>query len=172
MLCLHEECGTVVYGNDFAKLNLIHSQNALFRLYFSLFCMHQSSGPELIPVDSTSPARPHPGAACGDHLHRHADLNRLAAQVGQLGGHQRALLQLDQRHGVGGGLIEASRGFINGGVREHFALAAEGKGRLGLAAAVRADIAGREDSWRRSAGILRPPIRSVVVSIANGVLFP
>jgi hypothetical protein len=32
--------------------------------------------------------------AAGDHLDRHADLDRLFARIGQLGGHQRACLFL------------------------------------------------------------------------------
>ena len=83
-------------------------------------------------------------AAC-DHLDRHANLDRLAAQVGQLGGHQRAFFQLDQRHRIGGGIIETGRGFVNGGIREYFPFAAEREGCFGLASAIRSDIAGRED---------------------------
>ena len=38
----------------------------------------------------------------GDHFHRHADLHRLGAQVGQLGGDNGSFIQLDQCHRVGG----------------------------------------------------------------------
>jgi hypothetical protein len=39
-------------------------------------------------------------SARDDHfdLHRHADLHRLLAQVGQLGGDHRAFIQLDERN--------------------------------------------------------------------------
>jgi len=52
--------------------------------------MSLQPGPELVPVNQHAALVPILTQAARDHLDRHADLDRLAAQVGQLGGYQRA----------------------------------------------------------------------------------
>jgi len=53
--------------------------------------------PELIPVHQHSTLVAVRANAAGDHLHRHTDLRRGVAQVGQLRGDHRAFVQLDPR---------------------------------------------------------------------------
>lgn len=81
----------------------------------------------------------------GDHLDRHADLDGLLAQVGQLGRDSGAFFQFDQRDGIGQAAFKTGRGVVHDRVGIDFAFAAEAEGFLGLAAAFGADITGWKD---------------------------
>ena len=61
----------------------------------------------------------------GDHLDRHANLDRLAAKVGQLSSDHRTFVQLDQRHGVGCGVVIAAGCLVNGREGKDLAFTAE-----------------------------------------------
>ena len=77
-----------------------------------------------------------------DHLHRHADAHGLSAEIGQLGGHNRTLIQFDHGNGVGSLLFKASRSIAVAGEGPDLTLTAEGEGCFSFATAFRADIAG------------------------------
>ena len=101
--------------------------------------------PELIPINNNSPLVAVVTDLARDHFHRHADLHVLAVQVGQLGGDHRAFVQLYQCHSVRGVVFEAGRRVADGGERENLAVTAKSEGGAGVIAAVRADVARRED---------------------------
>jgi hypothetical protein len=62
-----------------------------------------------------------------------------------LGGDHGALFELDHGDGVGGGFLVSGGGVVDGGIGIDLAATAEGIGGLGFAAALRADVPGREE---------------------------
>src|SRR5450759_3779055 len=101
--------------------------------------------PELIPINQHPLGIRVRADLARHHLHRHANLHRLFAQVGQLGGHHRPLFQFYQRHGVGQGLFKARRGVVHHGEGINLPFTAESILVFGLAPAVLTYIARRED---------------------------
>jgi len=101
---------------------------------------------ELVSVDRHTELVSVVAQPARDHFDRLADIRLRLAQVGQLGGHQGALLQLDQRHRIGCGLVETGGGLVDRGVGVDFAAPAE-EGSPYLYFTIRADRAG----WDRRA---------------------
>ena len=81
----------------------------------------------------------------GNHFDRHADFNRLVVYIGKLGGDHRSFVQFDEGDGVRRSVVKATRGFVDSGIRIHFAFAAKRIEFLRFVAAVRADVARGKD---------------------------
>src|SRR5512139_2475842 len=100
---------------------------------------------ELIPVYDQAPLVTVIAHFAGDHLDGHTDLHGVVVYIGQLGGDHRALIQLYQGNSVRRVTVIPAGGFINGGKGIDLALATKCIEFLGFVAAVRADVARREN---------------------------
>jgi hypothetical protein len=125
-----------------AHLNELRAFSRLIKVFFSV---SYNSRPEFVSVYK------HPALVAigtqlaGDHLDRHSDFDRLAAKVCQLSGHHRTFAQLDQRHGIGCGVVIAAGCLVNGREGKNFAFTAERIEGFRFASAGRANVAGWED---------------------------
>jgi hypothetical protein len=150
-----------MYCNGISNFSPIYRAFLKNSVFLSLFGGVKSQRSELISINDDPPLVPILPQSSGDHLHRHTNLNRLIAHVGQLRRHHRAFIQLDDSHRIRRVFFKPRRRLIDGCVRVDFAPPAKLVDILSFLAAFRANI----PRWENFSAAMRANFARQTISL-------